>query len=788
MKAFLLFAISFFFFPVCLMAWEGDTWKGTVNGHGHIQSLTFNTGNGEENIPFLVEGKTAGPAFYVNMGSKDTVSEWRKKAQDEYVTSIGQVECSLVYTSLKGNPAIQVTIKNVGHTPFQPVKAGIKLGIDTYMDKYPEWNHKFFPTLMYNEKSHFYGYMQSPSGSVLALACPQPIAAWSVDYNQGYQDPAPHWFMGHRILSLNLDLMNALPLPAHNPQGLWCLNPQDSLTWTICLFPTSMGNLFPMLHQTIDAPMLQLEKTSYDRGDVASFFVYGNMPKVKVISEDGTHLPVNMKMVQKDKFQISCKLSAFGLYDIQVVDGNKFAQGKISVHSSWEWCMRKAREAALRYKQKATSHAESWYGFYSAFIAARYFPDAKIDQQVSDRFEYLFALLHDVNKMEPKYYKSRIQNTSTTIGLLVAKYQASHQENDIRRASQLADWLIKFSQAENGAYMNGRTNYTSVIYVAKSILELYLEEEKLGKHDAGWKAIAERHYLSAKRAIDQLVSSNGNFQTEGEMTFEDGMVACSALQIGMFALLQNNQSDRQHYTDAMLKILNDHDCLTQLQVPDARRRGGTLRYWEAQYDVQMLPNMFNSPHGWSGWRCYATYYAYLLTGDPRWMIETYNAMGAFSNLLDRHTGQLRWAFVDDPYLKVRQTCEPDQHYTADSLSFGNPHPDLYPTKEFVIGEQYVNMISDWQGVNTQDNDVHEVFKCMGEVAVANAFVIENADGSFMAFNCKVRRQGSRLIVTSLEKQVNNLHYNLKHPYSIDFNTKKETSSSHGIGWIKEKID
>lgn len=185
------------------MAWDGDTWKGIVNDQGHIHSLTFHTGKGEENIPFLPEGKTAGPSFYVNMGGVDTMLSWRQKAQDEYVTSIDQVKCYLVYTSLKGYPAIQITIKNVGHTPFQPVKAGIKLGIDTYMDKYPEWSHKFFPTLMYNEKSHFYGYMQSPSGSVIALVCPQPIASWSVAFNHGYQDPAPHWFMGHRILSLN---------------------------------------------------------------------------------------------------------------------------------------------------------------------------------------------------------------------------------------------------------------------------------------------------------------------------------------------------------------------------------------------------------------------------------------------------------------------------------------------------------------------------------------------------------------------------------------------------------
>lgn len=48
--------------------------------------------------------------------------------------------------------------------------------------------------------------------------------------------------------------------------------------------------------------------------------------------------------------------------------------------------------------------------------------------------------------------------------------------------------------------------------------------------------------------------------------------------------------------------------LPNCESPMPGRRGGTMRYWEAQYDVQMLPNMFNSPHGWSGWRGYATYY------------------------------------------------------------------------------------------------------------------------------------------------------------------------------------
>ena len=62
----------------------------------------------------------------------------------------------------------------------------------------------------------------------------------------------------------------------------------------------------------------------------------------------------------------------------------------------------------------------------------------------------------------------------------------------------------------------------------------------------------------------------------------------------MLGLMQKDEKVRKHYTDAMLQILESHDCLTQLRVPDARRRGGTMRYWEAQYasahTVFFLPN------------------------------------------------------------------------------------------------------------------------------------------------------------------------------------------------------
>lgn len=763
--------------------WQHANWEGRISRNGLLEQIIFK-GEKRDTIPFFRNTGKAGPSFYINEGKQDTVGVWKPCRNLVFTATLRGVTCELAYVVWKNQPALRITMTNNRHVPFQPVKAGLKLGIDTYMDKYPDWFGKYFPTLMQNEKTHFYGYLETPKNHVLGIVSPDPVASWSVDYNLGYQDPAPFWFMGHRIESLNLDLMNALPLPDRNPQHLWQLKQGESRTWTIAFIDISSLDKFESeVHKVSGLPMLRIPQTTVVPGEKASFEVLGAAPEITVLDDKGTPISYNVHSVGTDLRRVECRLPKVGLYTVRVKDKGKVAEGVLSAHTSWELTLENARAGAWKYHQKATSHIESWYGFHSAFLAAKYFPDKALDEKLRRRFDYLFNLLHDTVKMEPKYHVSRIQNTSGTIGLLMDKYQAYGDIKDVENASRLADWLIGHWQRKDGAYVNHGTVYTSVIYVAKSILELVQVEEELAKTDSKWGIAAERHYKSAKRAIDQLVAAQGDFQTEGEATFEDGMISCSALQIGMLGLMQDNAKARKHYTDAMLKILNSHDCLTQLKVSDARRRGGTMRYWEAQYDVQMLPNMFNSPHGWSAWRAYATYYAYLLTGNERWLKETYNAAGSFSNLIDYKTGDLRWAFVVDPYIKVTQACSPDKKITADSLSFGNPHPYLYDTQTFVIGEQYVNMVSDWQGVNTQDNDVHEVFKFIGEAFLTNAFIGERPDGSLYAYNCKVTKDGKGgLKVVAAERQIVNLHCNLRKKYNVTFCGKSRKLPAGFLGW------
>lgn len=668
-----------------------------------------------------------------------------------------------IETMRSGNTEIiTLNLHNTRHTPYQPLKAGLKLGIDTYMDSYPEWYGKFFPTLAVCEPDHFYGYMQSPEGKVKAVVSADPIASWSLDYNMGYPDwtQENRWFYGHRIECLNLDMLCRGPLPDHNPV-LWKLEPGERRSWTVKIIDLDAPDSFEeVVYRNTGAPVLAMERTSCSPGDSLEIKVWGSAPRMTV---DGN--VIDLQKVDDSLWRGIYRATEPGVKDINVCDGVRQAHGTVAVRHPWNATMRLAREAVERYRQKPTSHVESWYGFHTAFDAARIMPEPGIDSVINRRFDMVVDKIFDREKGAPYKFHWRIQNVSSTIGMLADRYIAFGNPADLDLGERMARYVMD-CQREDGAYMNGHTDYTSVIYPAKSMLE-FADAERV----AGRKKQAARIEASARRAIDHLAAADGDLETEGQITYEDGMISCSALQLGELALRSKNIKDRRRYTEAMLRLLDGHDCLTQLRVPDGRRRGGTLRFWEAQYDVFMLPNMISSPHGWSAWRAYATYYAYLLTGQERWLRETFDAAAAFAALIDHRTGDLNWAFVVDPYVDALQVCEPDTRFTADDDTYGNPHPELYPNRKIIVGEQYVPMIADWQTIVSSDNDVHECFKFIAEAVLCNAFVVERPDGSFGTYNCRLVREGDDLRVTADEPQIRNLHVNLIHPRKVLFDGK-----------------
>lgn len=674
-------------------------------------------------------------------------------------TTAHGIEYTIDAVRLENIETVTLSIRNTRHTPFQPLKAGLKLGVDTYMDTYPEWYGKFFPTLAVCEPDHFYGYMQSPDGKMKAVLSGDPIASWSLDYNMGYPDYTQdnRWFYGHRIECLNLDMLCQGPLPDHNPR-LWKLEPGEQRSWTVKIIDLDSPDSFEeTVYRHTDAPVLVMERTSCSPGDSIEIKVWGKSPRLTV---EGKGLA--LQKIDTALWRGVYRATEPGIKNIGLTDGCRQAHGTLTVRHPWSLTMKLARNAVARYKQKPTSHVESWYGFHTAFDAARIMPEPGIDSVLNDRFDMIIDKIFDRKTGSPYKYHWRIQNVSSTIGMLADRYLAFGNQADLDLGERMAAYLMK-CQRDDGAYMNGHTDYTSVIYPAKSLLE-FADVERT----AGRKKQAARLEASAKRAIDHLATADGDLETEGQMTYEDGMISCSALQLGELALRSKDAGDRRRYTEAMLRLLDGHDCLTQLRVPDGRRRGGTLRFWEAQYDVFMLPNMISSPHGWSAWRAYATYYAYLLTGEERWLRETFDAASAFAALIDHKSGDLNWAFVVDPYVRALQVCEPDSGSTADDDTYGNPHPELYPNREIVVGEQYVPMIADWQTIVSSDNDVHECFKFIAEAVLCNAFLVEKPDGSFGTYNCSVVKEGKNLLVTANEPQIKNLHVNLLKPQKVVF--------------------
>ena len=336
------------------------------------------------------------------------------------------------------------------------------------------------------------------------------------------------------------------------------------------------------------------------------------------------------------------------------------ANGKISeanffVRKPWSSYLLAAREAAVKMPQKASTHCESWYGHFSSFLTRKHLPDARLDQAAEESFREVYALMFDEQTHEPIPHPGRIQNTSAMISMLVDLYEATGSVDDLERAAALADWLISNWQHEDGSYRNELDiHYTSVVYIAKSLLEFILVEEQLGVQDPGWKEKARRHLDSVRRAVDDLVVRRDNVETEGEMTFEDGMISCTALQIALLAIHCDDDAVKARCQAVSEHMLGLHRSLEQLCVPDSRMFGCTLRFWESQYDVLIPHGMMSSPHGWTSWKTYATYHLYLLTGKEHLLRETMDTLGACVQVVYPETEELRWAFAVD------SVCRHDQ--------------------------------------------------------------------------------------------------------------------------------
>ena len=659
---------------------------------------------------------------------------------------------------------LMLTVTCQAQRTLNQLQLSLQLGLDTDMDHYPQWHYVFFPTMLRCEKTHFWGYFMSPLGRILTVTSPDPVASYHLHYNN---DKKLHSFAhGHRIRTASLDLVNPAPLPARHPE-LNGLKAGETRRWRIYIDEAPRLETIPALVSArTRAAIPQADFYTVAPGETANLtFTAPGTPRITLETPNGNHTRLKVRSAGKGRYTAVLSPQELGVYTLRAACGNQLSEMKISCrHACYSDYLKAARTASLRYPQKGTSHVESWYGFFSAYKARELFPDPTADHAIDSLFNAVYPLMYDTVTNRPTQMASRIQNHALMAALQTQRYRATGKLTDLRRASDLADFIL-FRQTDDGSYRNGKTHYTSVIYVAKALMEVMAEEKKLA--DAGheeWKYNYLKHYNSVKKAIDELTKSLDNIQTEGEMTFEDGMISCSYTQISEFALWQPEGSAlRKRYTEAARKLADMHRCLSQLIIPDSRMNGGSLRYWEAQYDILSFPNMMNSPHGWSAWRIYGLRNLYLLTGEYQYLRQMTNAIGSCIQLIDPQTARLNWAFVCDPYIQAA-VFEP--------APAGNGKGKY---TERVIGEQYMPMISDWYRTQPGkwatgywgydggccDNDVHEIFKCLGEILLTSAYVHEQPDGSLTTVNCRATRYGNDIRIEPQEYCIQTVYVHLE---------------------------
>ena len=757
-------------------------WRADVNEFGAITCYSYQK-QSENAIVYWHLNQYAGPSWegvrLIRDGRGLKYSGWRRN-----------LKYSIEYKDNNGRLEVIASIENHNDSIYKVQDCErLILGIDHSMSDTGTLQHKFFPTMLRCEKTHFWSYFQNPNGDILSVSSPDAVASWSLGYIGN----------GHNIATSYLDLMHCQPLPARHPEGLDQLGPGEHRTWRLFLQP--LGSLEDVLNASshnCEAPIMGIDRTTVAPGEQFTVSVYGKDFFEQLEITDAAGKSVTPVFLQEKEGILQYGITApgaFGHLKIMAVGNGHRTEAVVYIRKPWGWYLQQARDEALRMQVKVQSHREGWMGLITAYLAESYFPDKGKMQKAEKEFARFLSLMTDSTggfKRIPQTWSSRPQNTSWMIDLMNARYAASGSTDDLLSASEWADRLITDFQKPDGAFQG----YTALTMGAKFLQDLIVYEYPLSLTDTVWQKRFERHSRSIEKAARSILGQRDMGETEGEATYEDNQAGSAWSLLAMHAL-NSPTEEKADYLKASLEVQKRHECLTQALVPDGRMRGGTLRFWEAQYDILTPPNMMNSPHGWSMRSQFGALYLYLLTGNAYFLDVAYNAMGSCIQAIDESTGELRWAFVPDPYVEAQLFVEDPEH-----AGRGMREPK-------VIGEQWLPMISSWwkipegeigtlsihnecdgfqepsQGWSC-DNDVHFHFITLADEFLPNAFVVEMEDGTFKTYNCSLSLKGSTLLVTPYEKVVSRVHFNLKKKYRVKVKFATQTTDNKlgvGMKWV-----
>ncbi|MBQ0084395.1 MAG: hypothetical protein KBS52_06500 [Clostridiales bacterium] len=630
--------------------------------------------------------------------------------------------------SLKeNNGVLEVRTEYSAKTPVRLERFGLRLGIDCYMEKYPEWEEKFFPTALRCEKQGFWSCFCSPSGKMLSVCSGSDIVSWKNEYNKAVYGSALD--VGHRIYTSSVEFINTYKQPSRHPESpKTVFEKREAVLFYSYVSDKKELACFVKKYAGIILP--DLEKYSYEPWENAQ--ICGKTVKLDI------------------------GVNTFTLPNT--------AQIKLYKRKDWFDYLRAAAKFTEKCQQKGGSHCEAWYGFFTLCLYAKELGNSEYTQKLTAKFDAFFENMTVNGHFKREALPERLQNLSSMVSLLTDFYTLTGKEKYLDFAEITAADLMS-RQINDGSFVCDNTHYTCVIYPAKSLLELYEVCKKAGRKSA------KKYYESAAAAVANLDLLKGNIGTEGEQTFEDGMISCEVLQLGFFALRTQDKKLREKYTVTAEQMLEKHRALEQNFLPDCRMRGATLRFWEARYDLNYFVNAVSAPHGWTSWKTYAVYYLYLLTGKLEYLRDLMDTVCACMQCV-AEDGRLFWGFIADPCVVGKSIKK------SEKIEF----------ETRVAGEEYLPMISDWyrQGENelkcqyiknpenpdedfggSCDNDVSEHFKALHETVFGKAFIHQTESGEIL-YNCQKNQNGFE----TQDKFVKEIVYFAKEKTAFNFGGKK----------------
>lgn len=664
----------------------------------YAQAIVFEDGDGAHEVPF-------------------------EKRGEEYVGRYGGIRFVQKRTLSDGRLTVEITMET-GDTLPEYKYVDLRSGVDSYMVRYPAWEQQFFPTFMRCEKTHFWGYFSRIDGKKLAVACDGKLSSWRNHYNRVYYDPENPDDPGHRVYTTSFCLFCSLKQPQRHPQPRL---EKRSVYHFRFVFGTcdSSEELDAFYASVLGVFPTRAKKRTIEKGE-----------RILFERQAGEYVLSDEKGNEVDPAR---PIEVGGRYYLTHILGERRSESVFFVREEPIVYLRAGALAAMKREQFASTNCETYYGFSAVFAYLCEQRDEELLFKAQEKLEvFLHTVLTEEGDLQKAADPARIQNYTTVVSILTLAYRASGQTRYLGIAEKLARKFM-LSQGADGAYYSRGVHYTCVIYPAKSLFELCAALKEAGR-------AYEDIFSSAMRACENLRVLKTAIGTEGEHTFEDGMISCESLQLALAGLLSGGE-ERERYAEAAKEVLAQHRCLELEYAPDARYRGATLRHWEAHYDVLCSRNMMTSPHGWTSWKTYAQYYLYELTNDPEYLVACFDTLGACLQCTDVERAEVNWAFVVDPCVEANLFV---------------PDREGGRLEKRVLGEEYLPCISPWWRADPSivsvgygdprfgktdgrargaccDNDVFEHFKCLQEVGM-RAVAHETPTG-WITYNCRAAKDG-----------------------------------------------